>query len=145
MSTMAEVQETVVPTTVDVPAVSDKEGYRREVLLKAAEIIEEHGWIDGAAGMDTHGPYCLLGAVARAMGAPVLENRIVGHGYSMDRPSRLLGDHSWMTYTNWNDCLAIDPRPKRGFLRKEIPASEIVTSTLRKLANGASWEEATQP
>ena len=61
---MSTIMET--PATIEVPSVSEDEGRRREILLRAAELIEAAGWTHGSDGMQIDGPFCLLGAIAHA-------------------------------------------------------------------------------
>lgn len=123
---------------LDVPVTSTEDEYRRETLLRAAELVEKHGYQYGTEGMKPDGPYCLLGAVARSMeGEP-------RHGvYSMAPPATLIGVGAYTAYT-WNDRLNYEKMPRKSFLGKRYTQTEVVASALRRLAHGASWEEATR-
>jgi len=131
MSTIVEEQQIVEAPVVDVPTISKEEGRRREVLLRAAGIMEREGYAAGSRGMNTHGPKCLVGAVAHAMGAPT---HALGSGarYHYHQAAHLLGVPHNIAY-GWSD----DQR-FQGHC-----ASQTVSSALRRLANGASWKEAT--
>lgn len=130
-------------TTVDVPSVSDEEAHRREVLLLAAELIELHGWIGDSDGMKVEGPYCILGAVACASRSRTymdLDNHL---RFRMGDPAELIGVPKWEIATRWNDRLKYQ-LPRQGLFRRQVAPEIVVTRALRKLANGASWEDATR-
>jgi hypothetical protein len=95
---------------LDVPVTSTEDEYRRETLLRAAELVEKHGYQRGAEGMKSDGPYCLLGAVAHSMGG-------VMHGayYSMAPPATLIGVEIDTAYS-WNDHLYYEKMPRKSFL-----------------------------
>lgn len=122
--------------TVDWPTISDDEERRREVLLRAAELIEERGWIAGSAGMhDNNGPFCLLGAIGFAAYGKGDMGYIYGHKFlRISDPEAAWG---------WNDRLDIN-RPRRHLFQRRPKPGEIVTATLRQMAHGAAWEEATR-
>lgn len=111
------------PTPTEAPAKS-----RQEILLDAAALIEEHGWTRGGSGMpgneDHIGMFCILGAVAYAMGyrRNDYESSYIDAGYIVGCPDP---DDAW----EWND----EHNP--GYGRKVVLA-------LRRLADGATWEEA---
>lgn len=133
---------------IEAPTISPEEEHRRDVLLRAAELIEERGYMSGPYGMTPDGAFCLMGAVGHAMGAYLVEdyaimdigpdgivtNRVSVYGYSEVeeflgvRPAGL-DDMPW----RWSDKQNEFPNP-----------GERVAGALRKMANGASFEEATR-
>ena len=135
--------EAPVAPEIDVPSVSEEEGRRREVLLKAIDILEKDGWTTGSEGMIAgEGPFCLLGAVAHAMGdAPVSPQIVFKAGgpsgvercYAYGQPAALLGadPESWRESPwRWNDTQ-----------RYYRDGKERVLNALRRMANGATWNE----
>lgn len=132
---MSTTVEERVETTVAVPSVGGREGRRREILLKAAEVVERRGWITGNKGMLANGPVCVLGALSDAMGVPPQEVQMVDLGpvmayeYTMDL-ANMLGIRSPDVAFQWNDDFHLA-------LNKES-----VATVFRKMANGATWDEA---
>lgn len=134
-----------VPATVpplSVPVVTNEEEYRRDVLLRAAELIEQYGWTHGVPGMRVGGPYCLAGAVAKAANSRDWRGLLTHYD-----AENIVG----VTYTamyEWNDTLFYHwrNRPKVGpvFRRRRLSPEEMVTTALRRLANGATWQQATR-
>lgn len=118
---------------------------RRAVLLRAAEIQEEHGYGAGGGAMPCEkewaGPTCLLGSIALArvnLGArPPFSSRTgISHLADVEdaygRSAEYLGVHEEAAY-QWSDYQA----PKRY-------ASREVARVLREMADGTSWERATR-
>lgn len=129
-----------MPVTESTPVATPQELDRRHVFLTAAALIEEHGHLKGRMGSRRSG-YCLLGAVARAafrttnpvnptpsdawrqihhlLGLPLIHSTIT-----------VPADVDVTPAARWND------QPQR--------KPEEVTRALRRLADGATWEEATK-
>lgn len=106
----------------------------KEILLKAADLIETHGWIQGSEGNLDKG-FCLAGAtMAAAYGAAGHGDSAVYSSWELAEGQNLIGGGGLVRpqicwrQAIWND----DPRRTKG---------EVVTA-LRRLADGASWEEA---
>lgn len=101
---------------------------RREVLLDAAALIEEHGWTRGGQGMPNHeehsGSLCILGAVACALGYGKDTGDDLMYLYAGDLVGCPDGD-AW----EWNDD-------------RDHGDGKDVVRALRRLADGATWEEA---
>lgn len=120
MSTIVQTEETVIKT------VSDEEGARRERLLRAAEIIEERGWSREGFGLWKDAKVCILGAVWWA-GHPN-DTTALKDGGRYHESAENVGEE-WSRVVEWNDD-------------GEATSGEQVAQTLRRLANGATWEEA---
>lgn len=105
---------------------------RRETLLDAAALIEEHGWTWGCRGMpggSNHtGQLCILGGIAKALGS----TSGLASDYIISAQVLYGGDHDAFMAYDWNDGLNNDP----------LKAQKIVVRALRRLADGATWEEA---
>lgn len=128
---------------VDDP-VAKKVEYRRETLLRAAELVERHGYAYGSDGLRTEGPYCLLGAVAHAMdGVSYPAVGELGEHYGMGEPANLIGVDINAAF-QWNDGLKYERMPRKSLFGPRMSRTEVVASTLRMLANGVPWEEATR-
>lgn len=137
--------EAPIAPEIEVSTVSEEEGRRREILLRAAELIEQKGWITGSQGMLPDGPFCLMGAVAHVMGATLKETILCSPGaygkffaYRYDEASALIGDggrgndideRAW----RWNDKQKFRPDGKQRVL-----------NALRRMANGATWAEVSE-
>lgn len=123
------VEETI---EVDVPTISEEEGRRREILLRAVEVLDERGWAQGGLGMYPQAGvgFCILGAVAHAANAPLRDSGFsFGPQYDYLVPNAILGTtHDLADAFTWNDT---DARDK-----------EHVQTVLRRLANGSTWEQA---
>lgn len=120
MSVLIEQQE------IEAPSISEKEGKRRESLLRAAEIIEKNGWTQRSVRRKT-GEVCLLGAVMTAEGyfeAGSVEESC--HIYGV-RTEEVLGVPRYFAW-EWNDA--------------EWRHAEDVTRLLRAMANGKTFREA---
>lgn len=146
--TFEPVPEQAPATTVDVPVEAPMEMDRREILLKAAEAIQTHGWTVGVAGMHVDGPFCLLGAVAHASGQKPFGDSADDPGvYDMREAANILDVEPSDAYS-WNDALYYQPPMRRPHLlsKKKIPmrGEEVVSTLLRRMANGADWNEATR-
>lgn len=132
----------IVEETVEValPEMDPGDACRREILLDAARLIEERGYTSGCRGMSLDGPFCMLGAIAAAMGAPQDEiiysddGESLMPGYSYDLPEAMIG---WVSKPNrmaswrWSDS-------QRDY---SDPAGRVARA-LRRMANGLSWKEA---
>lgn len=112
---------------------------KRDVFLRAAEVVEERGWQRYHWGDVDEGPVCLLGAIGVAtieMGvAPLYATTasMASMSFRFERPD-LWDDANdpWL----WNDGLRFAIRPSRR------PKARVVAA-LRRLADGATWKEAT--
>lgn len=107
---------------------------RRATLLKAAELIDEHGWCTGRF-KNHRGQMCVRGAVFEALGALVYDKTyggwLPGDGY---------GDRGDFPVFN------LDPKgPHPATWNNALPegSGPVVAKALRKMADGASFEEAT--
>ena len=125
------------------PSVSDEEGLRREVLLRAAELIERDGWTTGCKGMCVQpgARHCILGAIAHAMTAfniqvkssiaPtfIADNDISMELYDMEIAANFAGINGEKAY-GWNDDL-MSTTWELG-----SPSAAQTATNLRRLANG---------
>lgn len=125
---------------LDIPTITREEERRRDVLLKAAEVIEKKGHVSGSSGMWVgNGKKCLLGAVGEAMSA-----KTHCGSYSYIYPARLIGVDADIAY-KWSDHLRFKKMPRTGGpLSSRMSKAEVVGRALRRLANGQSWAEATR-
>lgn len=130
---------TIEPTETTVPTISTEEEKRRDILLRAAEIIEARGYTTGNKGMTVVGEFCLMGAVGYAMGIPandvwMLDGKYVP-AYEYEPVEKFLATHSMIEDPAWiwSDAQQSYPNP-----------AERVAAMLRKMANGATFEEATR-
>lgn len=118
---------TIEAPEVEVPTISEEEGRRREILLRAVEVLDEKGWIIGSSGMypDAYGGMCILGAVAHAAGSPLTAG---GRYYHYTEPAELIGVRNPGTAFDWND--------------QQANGKKHVQQVLRRLANGMKWGDA---
>lgn len=118
--------ETTAVTNGEVKVATREEGVRRELLLRAAELIEKRGWAQISTGLLTAGPHCFLGAVYAASG-----QRWDGiWGYDvLERAARLIGERDARSIYLWNDMIYKDGEAK-------------VLAVMRRMANGASFKDA---
>ncbi len=87
-----------------------------DVLVRAADLLEEFGWRQGHVGSKRQGVFCALGAINEAQ-------RDLGASKSMNaRARRRLADAVGMPVAHWNDA----PDRQRG---------EVV-ALIRKVARG---------
>lgn len=114
---------------------------RRDVLLRAAQVIEQKGWIVGANGMHADETRrCILGAVGEALGARTFLMNSGHEWYCHEQTVNLIGVNYRMA-TSFNDRL-----PTGGFRGRKTKRSQArVAAVLRSLADGATWERATSP
>lgn len=126
----APVVETI--EVVDVPVISEEEGRRREILLRAADLIEREGWATGPDGMRPYHPHCLLGAVSAAMGGPTER-----YGTKLFSKKQ----ETYYSYRHSANLLGVKPR-KAYFFNDRQGSHHRVVKLLRNLANGDTWKEA---
>lgn len=112
-------QEHAADPLESIPTLPEEPVTRQDILLRAAELIEEHGWERGTR-VTREGRLCLVGAVCEAG----------GHSHNdpdsaYDFAYKVVGSH---ICDLWND-------------EQKSPAA--VTGALRRLASGATWKEAT--
>lgn len=100
-------------TTIDTPVRTQTEVTVREVLHRAADLLEEWGWHQGDLGLGDdgcqRGPMCILGALARARldyghVPPILSDDESGfwHDGAYDWAAGLMGGRNHDLYS-WND------------------------------------------
>lgn len=132
MSTTLEPVREVDPLE-EIPTLPEEPIDRRDIFLRAAELIEREGWTTGSLGRDGQG-YCILGAVSRAAGLWNGRDVMWHYGQGFQTAEIIYGGsvfgHS--SIGTWNDGLVGDGA--WGHVR--------VLAALRRLANGATWEEA---
>jgi hypothetical protein len=143
--TFEPVPEQAPVITIDVPVDTPTEMDRREILLKAAEAIQTHGWTIGVEGMIADGPLCLLGAVAHASGQKPFGYSDDDPGvYDMREAANVLGVDAAAAYS-WNDTLQYKLRMRRPHLfakKMPVPGEEVVSVVLRRMANGVDFYDA---
>ncbi len=143
---------TTIQETTQVPEITvatPTEEYRRDVFLRAAEIMEREGYETGCKAMATIGPVCLLGAVGRALGGDaIINDPVVVYG---DYPQEgILSETSYDYIVTGAFVLG---RSVSEFDGDDADISDIygysdragkdrVVRTLRAMANGKSFDEA---
>jgi hypothetical protein len=78
-----------------------------DVLVRAADLLEEHGWVQGRIGALGEG-FCAVGATeqaARDLGVPSSTNAVVGLTYFVGTPFDAEVENLAMRFLNgaWND------------------------------------------
>lgn len=137
-------KEAPAKTTIETPVITEEEAERREMLLRAAEIIEECGYTSGSRGMWVTGTKCLLGAVAVAANLPLYE----GPGdepefYDMDEAALLLpGRPTSSMAFGWSDTQKFPDRISGGGPPDVDLGKRRVSALLRAMANGKTFGEA---
>lgn len=120
---------------------------RRGILLHAAELIEEHGYMSGSEGMHVGGRLCLMGAVGMAMGGTIHEGMphwdyttgSMGHAdiYDYGEVEEFLGAPGLTPLASawyWSDTQQHEPNPAGSVAR-----------ALRRMADGETFAQATGP
>lgn len=150
MSTIVETPpaETATPEKLSVSEIEvakPEEEERRDVLLRAAELIEEHGWAVGWLRRTAyHGSFCLVGAISYASlgeekAATYYEHSDAteeGAAFLYKEAARIAGCDGEDLYT-WNDMGGDDAGEAR-----KTASREVVQQVLRAMANGSSFEDA---
>ena len=112
-------QKWVMP---QIPEVEPKNVPWRKLLLDAADLIEKKGWCRNA--LHSHGRYCVVGALLKAVGANILEYEEGGSTPKLvekaeEKIVAYLKNNNYGCVPDWNDD------QKRG---------KVVIETLRKVS-----------
>ena len=102
-----------------------------EVLRRAADYIDEHGWIQGSFGVGI-GPVCAIGAINSVTGHKP-DDGFPDQGYRLDSVAKLY-DHLGLD-SPWKDGFGIGNAVAIWNDRKETTAHE-VTAAMRAAADG---------
>lgn len=118
-----------------IPTLPVKPVDRQAVLRRAADLVDEHGYLGGVLGCRGEG-FCLLGAVAQAgidmgyVGTPgtIPEDLPGNQGYTWT--AELIGVEDDWAY-EWSDDL--------GYSKGDDKARGVLSARLRELADGMPW------
>lgn len=146
---------TTIQETTQLPEIkvaSPAEEHRRDVFLRAAEIMEREGYETGCKAMATTGPVCLLGAVGRALGGDaIIDEPLVEYEYGPKGPREVVISEESYDYKITGafvlNCSAdefeySDDGISDVYGYSDRAGKERVVRTLRAMANGKHFAEA---
>ena len=144
---------TTIQETTQVPEITvatPTEEYRRDVFLRAAEIMEREGYETGTKAMATTGPVCLLGAVGRALGGDaIINDPVVDYDYPPPE-ERVISETSYdyivtgafVLERSTSEFADADADISNIYGYSDSAGKDRVVRTLRAMANGKSFDEA---
>lgn len=145
---------TTIQETTQLPEIkvaSPAEEHRRDVFLRAAEIMEREGYETGCKAMATTGPVCLLGAVGRALGGDaIIDEPLVEYEYGPKGPRVVILEGSYdykitgafVLNRSADEFEYSDDGISDVYRYSDHAGKERVVRTLRAMANGKHFAEA---